>query len=395
MGRERLLKSDAGIGAGGDDMRARAAWVVLVCCVAAAWADWPCFRGTPLQEGIAPALPEKLEVLWKTATKDSFEGTAAIYQDTVYLGGMDEHLYAFHLADGKEKWKVKISSPLKASPAVAEIKFTDDKGTTQSKVCVFVGDQDGGFRCLDGSDGKPIWEFKTNAEIISSPNVVNGKVLFGSYDEHLYCLDAASGKLLWKFKTEGPINSAPAVAEGRAFVAGCDAVLRIVDINEGKEVATVELGSQAGASAAVSGNMLYVGNMDRSVLGIDWKAAKVVWEYQHPRKNQAFYSSPAVAEGFVVVGGRDRLVHGIDARTGEYRWEFQTRGKVDSSPVISGGKVYVGSSDGNLYVLDLKTGRKLAEFPLGSPILASPAVSAGKLVIGTQDGLVFCLGARQ
>src|SRR5207253_465518 len=70
--------------------------------------DWPIFRGNWLQSGVAGSLlPEQLEVRWKIKTKDGIEGTAAIVSGTVYIGALDEHLYALDLATGKEKWKYK------------------------------------------------------------------------------------------------------------------------------------------------------------------------------------------------------------------------------------------------------------------------------------------------
>src|SRR6202011_5984881 len=68
-------------------------------------ADWPLFRGDPLQTGVAKTtLPDKLEIRWKIDLKKGIESTAAIVKDTAYVGCYDEHLYAFALATGKLKW---------------------------------------------------------------------------------------------------------------------------------------------------------------------------------------------------------------------------------------------------------------------------------------------------
>src|SRR5205807_3945510 len=77
-------------------------------------ADWPVFRGSAPQTGVAQAeLPDKLEILWKFETGNAIEGTAAIVQDTVYIGSGDEHLYAINFADGQPKWKYKAGAPIK------------------------------------------------------------------------------------------------------------------------------------------------------------------------------------------------------------------------------------------------------------------------------------------
>src|SRR5262245_34437400 len=85
--------------------------VYLCLSVAEAAADWPLFRGNPLQTGVASsALPADLVVRWKFKTKDSIEAAAAIVDGVVYAGSFDEHLYALDLKTGKEKWKVKLGA---------------------------------------------------------------------------------------------------------------------------------------------------------------------------------------------------------------------------------------------------------------------------------------------
>src|ERR1700730_170586 len=57
--------------------------------------DWPLFRGTALQTGVAQStLPDKLEQLWSFPTGDSIESAPAVGGGVVYLASTDEHLYA-------------------------------------------------------------------------------------------------------------------------------------------------------------------------------------------------------------------------------------------------------------------------------------------------------------
>src|SRR4051812_9676164 len=85
--------------------------------------DWPLFRGDALQTGVArTTLPDKLEVRWKVQLKRGkqsagIESTAAIVKDTVYIGAFDDHLHAFDLATGQERWKLKTGA-IKAAPSV-------------------------------------------------------------------------------------------------------------------------------------------------------------------------------------------------------------------------------------------------------------------------------------
>jgi outer membrane protein assembly factor BamB len=352
--------------------------------------DWPLFRGNALQTGVAhPALAGQLEVRWKFKAKDGIEGAAAIVHGIVYVGSLDEHLYALDLATGQLKWTYQTDpakgtkvGPIRASPSVRD-------------GLIYVGDADGVFHCVDAATGNKRWTFDTGAEITSSANFAGDTVLFGSSDENLYCL-SKDGKERWKFRVPGgPVMGTPALVDGRTFAAGCDSTLHVLDVAKGTEAAgTVDLGGQVGATVAVIGDQLYIGTMSGEVLAINWKKGEVLWRFEAPRTRQPFYASAAVTDKLVIVGSRDKRVYALDRKSGKETWSFAAKKKVDSSPVVAGQRVYVGSSDGNLYVLDLASGSEVKQFALGKEIAASPAIGGNCLVIGTMEGTVCCIGAK-
>ena len=344
--------------------------------------DWPLFRGNALQTGVADStLPDTLEILWTFKTKDTVEAAAAITDGVVYIGSLDERLYALQLKSGEKIWDYK-AGPIAAPPS--------GRGGF-----VYVGDSDGVLHCVDAIAGKKKWSYETGGLIKSGINFAGDSILFGSSDEHLYCL-GKDGSLAWKFEVAGgPVLGTPVVVDSRTFAAGCDSTLHILDVATGKEKDKLDLGGQVAASAAVVADRLYVGTMTNQVLGVDWKKPSLDWKFEPEDRAQPFYSSAAVTEKLVIVGSRDRMVHALDRKTGKEEWNFPTGGTVDSSPVVVGGRVYFGSADGRLYVLDAAKGTLIQKINLGGPISASPAVSDGRLVIGTEKNVVYCLGAKK
>lgn len=346
-----------------------------------AGADWPLFRGDPLQTGVASeALPGKLEVRWKVELKKGIESTAAIVKDTVYVGCFDDHLYAFELATGKPRWKTKLG-PISAPVSVYQGK-------------VFVGDEDGKFHCVEAASGKPIWSFEIDAEITGGANFAGDKVIFGGHDSTLYCLDIKTKAVQWTVKIEGgPVKGSAVIANGKTFVAGCDSNLHVIDVKTGKTDAKIELSGQVAATTTVRDKTVYVGNMNNEMQAIDLVKKDALWSCPSKR-GQAFYSSAAVTDKLVVVGNRDKLVYALDRLTGKPVWTFPADRAVDCSPVIAGDRVYFGSTGGTFYVVDLAKGKLLESMPLGQGIIASPAVAHGCLVIGTTDGVLYCFGKK-
>ncbi len=345
--------------------------------------QWPLFRGNAQATGqAATSLPEKLDLLWTFSRgQDGFDTSAVIADGCVFAGSTNGMLYALDLASGTKKWEYKTESGFSAAPAVRE-------------GCVYVGDIDGRFHCLDAESGQERWHFDTEGEINSSANFHANHVLFGSQDAMLYCLDASSGQLVWKYESADQIRCSPTIAEDRTFVAGCDGRLHIIDLNTGKQVADVELEGPTGCTPAVLGPVAYVGTEGRTFLAIDWKRAKILWQYENPKHSAPIRSSAAVTPELVIFGSRDKQVYALETATGRPRWTFTTRGQVDSSPVLVGSRVFIGSSDGRLYALDLTSGRKVWQFEAGGALIASPAVAAGRLVIGSGEGDLYCFGEK-
>jgi outer membrane protein assembly factor BamB len=356
-------------------------------------ADWPSFRQNSTQTGIAGTeLPEKLELLWETSVGEQVVATCAIVEDRVYVPCLSGELLCLELATGKPIWKYKTVAEVdpnsfapgfKSSPTVAD-------GT------VYAGDEDGVFHAIDAATGDGKWKFETGGEIFSCAAVTDGRVLFGSYDNCLYCLKVADGELAWKFETQGYVHCSPAVVEGRTFIAGCDEHLRIIDIANGDEVGNLPLATYLIASPAVVGDVLYVGTYGNEVVAVDWKAVKEVWRKRTSDADAPIHSSAAVTNELVVVGGRDKTVAALGRVSGKKVWSFPTRGRVDSSPAIVGDRVFVGSNDGNLYELNLADGAERWKFNAGKPISAGPAIGRGVLVIGSEsrDGRVYCFGKK-
>ncbi|WP_298860721.1 PQQ-binding-like beta-propeller repeat protein [uncultured Gimesia sp.] len=355
--------------------------------------NWASFRNGNLQQGIAKSsLPHKLELLWQHTSSDGIASTAAIVGDRVYMAGLNGYVECLELKTGKPVWKyrsINDPNPDQFAPGFKASPLVTDKG-------VYLGDEDGIFHAIERQTGKKLWQFKTDAEIISSANITNGKILFGGYDNFLYCLNESDGSLAWKFETDGYVNCSPAIIDNFTFVTGCDEQLRMIDVKTGKQHSQMPLATYLIASPALMGQSLYVGTYASEIIAVNWKTQKMEWRYKDPLKELPYHSSAAITEEYVVVGGRDKQIHCVERKTGKPVWKYGTRGRVDSSPVIVGNRLFIGSSDGNLYEMDLQNGKMLWKKNLGGDVTASPAIGSGHLIIGTEsrNGALYCFGKK-
>jgi outer membrane protein assembly factor BamB len=49
---------------------------------------------------------------WSYQAKESIDSSAAIVDDTVYVGSRDNSLYAIDVATGKVRWQYKTAGPV-------------------------------------------------------------------------------------------------------------------------------------------------------------------------------------------------------------------------------------------------------------------------------------------
>ena len=365
--------------------------------------NWASFRGNPQLTGVADSkLPDKLELLWTFKAQDMIESTAAILDNTMYLGTSDGYLYAINTQTGKSIWKYKADAPIKSSPSI-------------HNGIIYFGDGDGIFHAVDIATRQKKWQYTTDGEIVSSANFAGDRVLFGSYDGFLYCLNQEDGDLVWKFETEGYVHGTPGIwtqvvnetgnPDDYVIVTGCDSYLRIININDGTQKQQVELGAYVGASPAIlntntdtsteSEVRAYCGTYGNEVLGVDLISGKIAWRYEHPVRKFPFFASAAVTEDLVIIGGRDKIVHALSPEKGEPQWTFTAKSRIESSPVIVGKRVFFGTTRGLFIALDITTGDQVWKFETGSPIIASPSVANGRIYIGTEDGILYCFGEKK
>ena len=345
--------------------------------------NWEYFRGNALSQGVAKSLlPEKPDLLWEFEVKEgAFEVTPAIVDGVVYVGDLDGALFALNLKDGKQVWKSTIESGFVSSPA-----YRDGR--------IYLGDYDGVFYCFQAKDGKLLWQYETGAEVNSSANFYKDNVLVGSQDATLYCLAAKDGGLVWKHEIADQIRCSPTVVGDRTFVAGCDAKLHIIDLLKGEKIKEVELDGPTGSTPAVHGNNVYFGTEGASVFSINFKEAKVDWQYTNEASTLPYRSSVAIHDGIVIIGGQNRFVQAFQISDGKEIWQKQIRGRVEASPVVVGKRVFVAGSNGRITAFEYKTGKQVWEYEAGGGFTGSPAISQQKLVIASNDGKVYCFGKK-
>ena len=238
------------------------------------------------------------KIAWSFHTEGQIWSGPVIDDGVVYFGSMDRYIYAISLEmvskllhdlqeinrDNRTKrqlqqqleedtllWKYKTGGAVVSTPLVMD-------------GMVIVGSFDKKLYALDAKSGEWVWDFKGNGWFWAGP-VTDGQHIFApSMDQKVYALDN-SGNLIWPlpgdpdaFKAESPIVSTPVVVGDSLVVATDNGRLHLLEASSGIELEFYrELGGRVKAPLSRDGDLLVVGVEDSTVRGVNVKQWREVW----------------------------------------------------------------------------------------------------------------------
>ena len=275
-------------------------------------------------------------------------------------------------------WEFRCEDEVRSSPVVSD-------------AIVYVGAYDNNLYALDAKTGQFHWKYPTEGGIAATPCVWKDRVLVGSEDRLLYAVSARTGRILWTCPTEGRIRSTARVEFEHAFFGSDDYRLYAVNVHSGRVVWKFEALGPIRSTPVVGDETVYAGSEDNHLYAVDLQSGTQKWKF---RANRSITSSLILSDGMVIFGSSDWNVYALDEHSGWIIWRARTGQAVISSPRVLDGVVYIGSADGYLYALEISSGRQIWKFDTGSQIVSNPAVSESVVYFGTVAGEVFSVNIK-
>lgn len=315
------------------------------------------------------------DVLWKFETEEEVRSSAALANNTLYIGSYDFNLYALDIQNGQMKWKFATEAGIMTTPAcVGDL--------------IIVGSEDNQVYAISGKSGKQEWTYRTWNCVRSSPRIVHDMVVVGSDDGFVHALDLRTARTLWKQKTWREVRSSAAHYQGVIYIGSDDERIYALEAASGKEKWKFMTKDRVHSSPAISDGLVFIGSMDGYLYALDMNMGWPAWKY---RTNDFILASPTVSESRVYIGSVDHQFHCLDARSGRPLWRFQAGGQITSTAAAGNGNVYFGCADGAVYCLDARSGQLRWKFQTNGPVASSPLVRDNTLYIGSNDHYVYAL----
>ncbi len=275
-------------------------------------------------------------------------------------------------------WKFKCEDEVRSSPRLGD-------------GVLYVGSYDNNLYALKAADGSFLWKFPTERGVASTPCLHEDLVIFGSEDCKLYAVSQLTGTQSWSFTTGGRIRSSPRVDYEMCFCGSDDGCLYAVHARSGRLVWEFQSAGPIRSTPLVAADTVFVGSDDGYIYALEVHRGTVKWKQN---TNRRVTSSPVLGEELLFVGSADFHLYGLSPGSGWPVWRYRTRGYVLSSPAVADGVVYVGSADGHLYAVDAATGRLRWRYDTGGPVTSSPSLGRGVVYIGSNDGSIHAVEIR-
>src|SRR5690606_18810635 len=134
---------------------------------------------------------------WEVDVGRSIVHPVQLHGDDLLVTTTDRRLVSLDLVSGKRNWRRRFKEDISVAPTAFS---TSDGGR---RVVLYHGRADGGhLRCLDGENGKDLWELSWFTRPVHIAGRKDRIWLLGQ-DGTLQCLSAGNGEELWSVEDNG------------------------------------------------------------------------------------------------------------------------------------------------------------------------------------------------
>jgi outer membrane protein assembly factor BamB len=307
--------------------------------------------------------------IWSFAAGRAIFGEALVTANSIYFVCDNGYLYRLDRASGKEVWRYDLGDGrvprVLPNPFVYDYDYQAPRPVLADGV-LLVGSGSGTFHAVAADTGERVWRLDGDHAIRKTAAILGSRVIFGTEAGVVRAVDLRTGKGIWQFDAKSPVTT-PAIVDGKVIVGARDSMLYALDPGDGHAIwSQYWWGSWVESTAVESHGLAYIGSGDLvRVSCIDPKSGRNLWRSD---VGGWVLQRPLVTEATVYVGvsGARRAASfwppqasalmALDRSTGRVLWRWSMpeltgaflHGFV-AAPVNAGESVLIGGVDGTLY----------------------------------------------
>ena len=269
----------------------------------------------------------------------------------VFVATKDGVIYALDWQTGEIIWHQKLPQPA-GDPLFARGK-------------VYVSCADGSWNCFSAWDGKPVWSgrfystttmldpiWKGRAE--NAAPVADSERLYAAHStKNVMAFDLVEGREQWHYKLDDAAMSSPVLVDGKLVVVDYSMKVTALDIKTGARTWVTDIQEKVNSSLVSDGTNIFVPGSFGKVFAISAKDGKVVWTLDI---GGLIEFSPCIVGKFLAIPNRSKnSVDLISIDTGIIKESFVLKNiEIGSALVASDNYICFGTKNGGVCYIDLK-----------------------------------------
>ncbi len=296
---------------------------------------------------------------WKFYSGAALRGihaTAALDQESVYIGTYEGIIYSLTKKNGDIRWFRKLGLALGASPTFFE-------GSLYVSVELSLP-YDGFLARIRANDGTILWNSQLYGEQGHASPSINEKdrlVYTAANNGRILALDIESGLLKWESSARMAIKSTPAVAGDLVTATSWDHFIYAFNKSTGDPLWSADLGerSQSSPSFVSESSLVIYGVEKKGFQATNISTGKVVW--QLPFSDRNLMTSPLITfnkklnKSFAWLPCADQTLCSVEASSGRVLSKIKLPSDFTSVPVAFQNSIYLAlNSPGGLVKLNCK-----------------------------------------
>ena len=305
------------------------------------------------------------DVLWEYDPRvpddddEAFGGGIAYENGVLYISTGFADVVSVDADTGKERWRKRLSGPMRAAPSVADGR-------------VFVVTIDNQLFALNGETGEQLWSHAGFSEIAgllggASPAIATGTVVVPYSSGEIFSLRVENGRPLWSdnlsssqrldaLSTLADIRGMPVIDRGTVYAISHSGRMVAIDLRSGtraweKPIGGVEM-------PWVAGEFIYLLTNESQLVCLTRRGGRVRWvrdlpQFEDPddRDDPIKWSGPTLAGDRLIITGSHGEAWSVSPYTGKVLGRIDLSEEVFLPPVVADGTLYFLTEDGDLIAM--------------------------------------------
>lgn len=328
------------------------------------------------------SISDSLKLKWDFSTHGSYNNSSiAAYDQYMITHDLSGTIQCFNLETGKEAGSIKYNGAIYAVPVIYKSRMffivnnLEEKYATAYYYDLYDGkilaetnmqgsfsnqllkSNNAFFAISDNGDiykynfaGVNEWKYETGVKVLSTPAMVQEKIVFASTTGEILLFDHIQKKIIYKKKIGAGFYSGVVISGKAAYTGDVDGTIYCFSVEDGSLVWKTELKNKISPLPVHNEKYLFVTSSSGAISCLDKADGTLKWQ---SRITGAPLSTPILFKNYLLQPNLDSYLYFINPVNGNVEKRKKFSGRMKLTPVLYNGMLILGYDKGNIDVFEI------------------------------------------